>query len=136
MNKFSRRDLLKYAGSATALLAGPHRLWPLSRSRIGYVDVARQSGITFSHDNAASPEKFLTETMGSGCGWIDYDQDGLLDLDTPVAELVSDFGNNGDQRRQSATVEMLLLHTAGLPPHVRLWERFGIEVPESGQAVH
>ena len=50
-------------------------------------------------------------------------QDGLLDLDSPVADLVSDFGNNGDQRRQSATVEMLLLHTAGLPPHVRLWER-------------
>ena len=80
MNKFSRRDLLKYAGSATALLAGPHQLWPLSRSAISYVDVARQSGITFSHDNAASPGKFLIETMGSGCGWIDYDQDGLLDL--------------------------------------------------------
>ena len=80
MNKFSRRDLLKYAASATALLAGPHQLWPLSRSGISYVDVARQSGITFSHDNAASPEKFLIETMGSGCGWIDYDQDGLLDL--------------------------------------------------------
>ena len=80
MNKFSRRDLLKYAASATTLLAGPHQLWPLSRSGISYVDVARQSGITFSHDNAASPEKFLIETMGSGCGWIDYDQDGLLDL--------------------------------------------------------
>jgi len=80
VNKFSRRDLLKYAASATALLAGPHQLWPLSRSGISYVDVARQSGITFSHDNAASPEKFLIETMGSGCGWIDYDQDGLLDL--------------------------------------------------------
>jgi hypothetical protein len=80
VNKFSRRDLLKYAGSATALLAGPHQLWPVSRSGISYVDVARQSGITFQHDNAASPEKFLVETMGSGCGWIDYDQDGLLDL--------------------------------------------------------
>ena len=80
MNKFSRRDLLKYAGSATALLAGPHQLWPLSCSGVSYVDVARQSGISFSQDNAASPEKFLIETMGSGCGWIDYNQDGLLDL--------------------------------------------------------
>src|SRR5438034_9057908 len=44
------------------------------------MDVARQSGITFQHDNAASPEKYLIETMGSGCGWIDYDQNGLLDL--------------------------------------------------------
>ncbi len=80
MNKFSRRDLLKYAGSATALLVGPRQFWPVSQSSVTYVDVARQSGITFSHDNAASPEKFLIETMGSGCGWIDYDQDGLLDL--------------------------------------------------------
>src|SRR5438445_11763457 len=45
-----------------------------------FVDVARSAGITFVHDNAASPEKYLIETMGSGCAWIDYDQDGLLDL--------------------------------------------------------
>ena len=44
------------------------------------MDVALSSGITFHHDNAASPEKYLIETMGSGCGWIDYDQDGLMDL--------------------------------------------------------
>jgi len=42
--------------------------------------MSRSSGITFQHDNAASGEKFLIETMGSGCAWIDYDQDGLLDL--------------------------------------------------------
>ncbi|MHB8654900.1 MAG: CRTAC1 family protein [Terriglobia bacterium] len=48
--------------------------------QITYVDVARRSGITFKHDNAASPEKYLIETMGAGCGWIDYNQDGLLDL--------------------------------------------------------
>jgi len=51
-----------------------------AQSRVVFVDVARQSGISFTHDNAASPEKFLIETMGSGCGWIDYDQNGLLDL--------------------------------------------------------
>ena len=45
-----------------------------------YVDVASSAGISFQHDNAASPEKYLIETMGSGCGWIDYDQNGLLDL--------------------------------------------------------
>lgn len=32
------------------------------------------------HDNSATAEKYLIETMGSGCGWIDYDADGLLDL--------------------------------------------------------
>ncbi len=47
---------------------------------VRYIDVASFAGISFQHDNAASPEKYLIETMGSGCGWIDYDQNGLLDL--------------------------------------------------------
>lgn len=51
----------------------------LSRS-VRFVDVAQSAGIHFRHDNARSSEKYLIETMGSGCGWIDYDQDGLLDL--------------------------------------------------------
>ncbi|MGH9736148.1 MAG: CRTAC1 family protein [Candidatus Acidiferrales bacterium] len=49
-------------------------------SQVQFVDVARQCGINFLHDNAASSQKYLIETMGAGCGWIDYDQDGLLDL--------------------------------------------------------
>jgi enediyne biosynthesis protein E4 len=66
-------------GAALALLPmarGDSRAQP----GVNFVDVTRAAGITFEHDNAASPEKFLIETMGSGCGWIDYDQDGLLDL--------------------------------------------------------
>ncbi|HEV2381794.1 MAG TPA: CRTAC1 family protein [Terriglobia bacterium] len=47
---------------------------------ITFVDVAGPAGITFRHGNAASAEKYLIETMGAGCGWIDFDQDGLLDL--------------------------------------------------------
>ena len=78
----NRRSFLLGIGSSGAALA----LSPLARSQsrpqsgIKFVDVTRAAGITFKHDNAASPEKFLIETMGSGCGWIDYDQDGLLDL--------------------------------------------------------
>ncbi|HEX7424658.1 MAG TPA: CRTAC1 family protein [Terriglobales bacterium] len=45
-----------------------------------FVDVAQAAGIAFQHDNAASSDKYLIETMGSGCGWIDYDQNGLFDL--------------------------------------------------------
>jgi enediyne biosynthesis protein E4 len=47
---------------------------------VKFVDVTRSAGIRFRHDNAASAEKYLIETMGSGCAWIDCDQDGLLDL--------------------------------------------------------
>ncbi|HEY7680847.1 MAG TPA: VCBS repeat-containing protein, partial [Terriglobia bacterium] len=47
---------------------------------VTFTDVTAAAGITFLHDNAATPEKYLIETMGAGCAWIDYDQDGLLDI--------------------------------------------------------
>ena len=75
----SRRVFLKTAGAvlvgSRASLRGGAAV-----NAVRYVDVAGSAGISFQHDNAASPEKYLIETMGSGCGWIDYDQNGLLDL--------------------------------------------------------
>ena len=57
---------------------------PLAAQRppepVTFVDVAAAAGIGFRHDNAATPEKYLIETMGSGAAWIDYDGDGLLDI--------------------------------------------------------
>jgi enediyne biosynthesis protein E4 len=98
--QYSRRDWLK---TAAAIAFGPQAstiLRPASRSgnpgnktpggvvagsaaspaKVTFVDVTASAGIIFRHDNAASPEKYLIETMGAGCGWIDFDQDGLLDL--------------------------------------------------------
>ncbi len=40
----------------------------------------QRSGIRFKHDSAASAEKYLVETIGSGCAFLDYDQDGFLDV--------------------------------------------------------
>jgi enediyne biosynthesis protein E4 len=78
----NRRNFLRGIGLSGAALALSPLVLGQSRAqpRINFVDVTRAAGINFQHDNAASPEKFLIETMGSGCGWIDYDQNGLLDL--------------------------------------------------------
>ena len=77
----SRRDLLKGMGSVGLGLTVKPLAWSASEpARVTFTDVADAAGIAFRHDNAASSEKFLIETMGSGCGWIDYDQNGLLDL--------------------------------------------------------
>ena len=77
----SRRDFLQQMSSLPLALAAPSmRFSPSGQTSVRFVDVASQAGIKFRHDNAASPEKYLIETMGSGCGWIDYDQNGLLDL--------------------------------------------------------
>jgi len=76
----NRRDLIKCLGAAGVALAASPRLRARSAPAVTFVDIARSAGIRFQHNNAASPEKYLIETMGSGCGWIDFDQDGLLDL--------------------------------------------------------
>ena len=80
MRPTTRREFLRAAALAgTPFLVRPPG-WATPTAQVTFTDVARSSGITFQHDNAATPEKFLIETMGSGCAWIDYDQDGLLDL--------------------------------------------------------
>jgi hypothetical protein len=45
-----------------------------------FVDITRESGITFSHENGATGDKLLPETMGVGVAFFDYDNDGRPDL--------------------------------------------------------
>ncbi|HEX8088834.1 MAG TPA: VCBS repeat-containing protein, partial [Blastocatellia bacterium] len=40
----------------------------------------KASGITWVHNNAHSPERFLPETVGAGCAFFDYDNDGWMDI--------------------------------------------------------
>jgi len=47
---------------------------------VTFENVAAASGLTFTHTNGASPEKYLVETMGSGALFFDYDNDGWTDL--------------------------------------------------------
>jgi enediyne biosynthesis protein E4 len=47
---------------------------------IQFADVTAKAGITFVHSSAATPEKYMFETFGSGVAWIDYDNDTFPDL--------------------------------------------------------
>jgi enediyne biosynthesis protein E4 len=38
------------------------------------------SGIRWTHENAMSPDRYLPETMGPGVAFVDYDNDGWMDL--------------------------------------------------------
>jgi hypothetical protein len=45
-----------------------------------FTDVTRAAGITFRHVSGAFGKKYLPETMGSGCAFVDVDNDGWLDI--------------------------------------------------------
>lgn len=45
-----------------------------------FVNITSAAGITFTHNNGAVGGKLLPETMGSGAGFFDYDNDGAEDL--------------------------------------------------------
>jgi hypothetical protein len=49
-------------------------------SQIQFRDITAQAGLRFTHNNAAFGKKYLPETMGPGCAFIDYDGDGYPDI--------------------------------------------------------
>ncbi len=52
----------------------------LAGGEIRFLDRTVEAGIDFVHYNAATEEKYMVETMGSGGGFFDFDGDGALDL--------------------------------------------------------
>lgn len=53
---------------------------PTTVSAIRFTDITDASGIQFRHVNGATGRKYLPETMGAGVAFLDYDNDGWLDL--------------------------------------------------------
>jgi hypothetical protein len=54
----------------------------LAQPAVGFrfVDVSKQAGIRFSHNSGAFGSKYLPETLGPGCAFLDYDGDGWVDI--------------------------------------------------------
>ena len=47
---------------------------------VTFEDVTQKSGITWVHNNAQSAARHLPETIGPGCAFFDYDNDGWVDI--------------------------------------------------------
>jgi hypothetical protein len=60
------------AGSAKALAS--------DSAAIRFEDITQKAGINFTHYSGAFGKKYLPETMGPGCAFIDYDNDGYPDI--------------------------------------------------------
>ncbi|MGH9432436.1 MAG: CRTAC1 family protein [Terriglobia bacterium] len=89
----TRRNFLAALGASAALwpagrmLAGASPAFPKSLfsgpapgNPIHFVDITRRAGIRFIHNNGAFGKKYLPETLGSGCAFIDYKNDGNPDI--------------------------------------------------------
>ena len=62
------------------LLASQRTSTP-ARSPVTFEEVpAAVSKITWTHNNAHSPDRQLPETVGAGCAFLDYDNDGWMDI--------------------------------------------------------
>jgi enediyne biosynthesis protein E4 len=93
----NRRDWLKWLGGAAAASGAGAALYKYHRRTgtlvhgsaqrsvessfpVRLTDVTRQAGISFLHNSGAFGKKYLPETLGSGCAFLDYDNDGWLDI--------------------------------------------------------
>jgi len=79
----SRRGLLRFgmvAGVARVLPAFAQTSAPAAKEPLFAEVPASASGITWAHENAMSPSRFLPEALGPGCAFLDYDNDGWMDI--------------------------------------------------------
>ena len=80
----SRRDFLRLAGlTGLSTFAGWRPFGSAGLRAAGpiFEEVPPNvSGITWVHENAMSPERYLPETMGPGVAFLDYDNDGWMDI--------------------------------------------------------
>jgi enediyne biosynthesis protein E4 len=65
-------------GASSVMLALLHVCACAASAR--FTDVTAQAGIDFIHDIGRSGKGYILETVASGCGFLDYDGDGLLDI--------------------------------------------------------
>ncbi|MGH7452101.1 MAG: CRTAC1 family protein [bacterium] len=71
------------AESAPPAYAKPSYVIPettSTQSAIRFTDITAAGGINFTHETGAFGKKWMPETMGSGGGFLDYDNDGRPDI--------------------------------------------------------
>jgi hypothetical protein len=95
--------------------------------QITFRDITTQAGIHFTHNNGAFGKKWLPETMGPGCAFIDYDNDGYPDI---VLINGSDFPGHAH-----AASTLKLYHNNGNGTFTDVTAKSGLAVPMFGFGV-
>ncbi|MBI3405317.1 MAG: CRTAC1 family protein [Acidobacteria bacterium] len=61
-----------------------------------FVDVSAQAGVTLKNLSGSPKKDFLLEVAGNGAAWIDFDNDGLLDLLIVNGSRIENIDRGGD----------------------------------------
>src|SRR4051794_31172512 len=72
--------LTAFFSISSAAQAQPTNAKPANASGIRFTDITQQAGIRFVHNNGAFGKRYLPETLGPGCAFIDFDNDGNPDI--------------------------------------------------------
>ena len=92
-----------------------------------FTDVTSQAGIHFRHNSGAFGGKFLPETLGSGCAFLDYDRDGWQDI-----LLINGSDWPGHKKSRST---LRLYHNDGDGTFTDVTARAGLDVELYGMGV-
>jgi len=99
-----------------------------AEGQVQFIDVTRRAGIDWSHENGATPEKYLIETMGGGGAFLDYDKDGWLDI------YLVDSGSHLHSRVHSAAHNALYRNN-GDGTFENVTAKAGVDLPGKALAV-
>jgi hypothetical protein len=130
---FSRRSSLEESqvahphGSQSSLPTPPI---PDDGVAIRFDEVAKQAGIDFAHSDGRSAMHYLPEVMGGGVAWLDFDQDGYLDL-----FFVQGGPFSPDSIRSSKLPSSRLYRNQGDGSFVDVTEKVGLQQAGYGQGV-
>jgi hypothetical protein len=92
-----------------------------------FTDVTGPAGIQFQHNSGAFGGKFLPETLGSGCAFLDYDRDGWQDI-----LLINGTDWPGHKKRRTT---LRLYHNNGNGSFTDVTTRAGLDLEMYGMGV-
>jgi hypothetical protein len=131
------RSIQWLTGAAIALAGGVLLGSGNGRPNLAFVDVAEQAGIRAKLHNGDPARRWITEANGTGLAWIDYDNDGLLDL------VIVNGGDMGRLRRLLAGAEaspvsdgIFLFHNLGQGRFEDVTAKAGLINPYWGTGVN
>ena len=101
-------------------------LYMPAKADVKFTDVTDGSGIEFRHFTGATGKRYMPETMGAGCAFLDYDADGNLDI------LLAN-GTSLTAENQAETPQ--LYRNIGGGQFIDVTEAAGLDVPMYGMGI-